>query len=94
MRTRQDNTRMALLGTALCAGLMAALWWATPPSPIGCDHHRDCPPTAGRCLVHPAISQGLCSARCATDADCADGCCRPTAIDETLACAPAAACGP
>lgn len=92
MRTKAQNKRMALIGTAGCLVLTAAVWWFMPPKPTGCAQHRDCPPTARRCYVGPEVPGGVCARPCEADADCAGGCCRDTAAGEGRVCAPAEAC--
>ncbi|MCB9524733.1 MAG: hypothetical protein H6702_15350 [Myxococcales bacterium] len=84
---------MVLLGTLGCALIVGALAWFMPVSQIGCDRHLDCPPHAGRCFVGPAVPQGHCGERCKVDADCPQGCCRPSALDGKAVCAPVDACG-
>ncbi len=80
-------------GLTIYGGLIVgALAWFMPASPVGCDRHLDCPPRVGGCFVSPALSQGVCGERCEADGDCADGCCRPSALDAALICAPKVAC--
>lgn len=94
MRTKIQSRRMAVVGAVGCFVLLGALWWFTPPKPTGCSQHLTCPPTARRCYVDATMPGGQCVKACESDADCGSGCCRASAVDGALACAPERICQP